>query len=103
MSPKSPRTFHYHACAHVFSANFDRPFHHQIDIQAPTALPVIGGHGHSRVEEVQFREFISFKKGYTHVSGGHQAEDDSNNTLATAVLEHLNMFDILTADRIVSR
>src|SRR5215813_2620194 len=103
MSPKSARTFHYHACAHAFSAHFNRPFHHQIDIQAQSALPVIGGHGHSRVEGFEFRDFISFKKGYSHVSGSHQPDDDSNNTLATAVLEHLNMFDVVTVDRIVSR
>jgi hypothetical protein len=104
MSPKSPsRTFHYHACAHAFSASFTRPFHHQIDIQAQSALPVIGGHGHSRVENFEFRDFITFKKGYSHVSGGHQADDDSNNTLATAVLENLNMFDVLFVDRVVSR
>lgn len=103
MPPKAPRTFHYHACAHAFSANFTRPFHHQIDIQAQSALPVVGGHGHARVEAFEFRNFISFSKGYSHVSGGHQADDDSNNTLATAVLEGLNMFDVLTADRVVSR
>jgi hypothetical protein len=103
MSAKVPRTFHYHACAHAFSASFTRPFHHQVDIQAQSALPVIGGHGHSRVENFEFRDFISFKKGYSHVSGGHQADDDSNNTLATAVLENLNMFDILSVDRVVSR
>ena len=78
MSPEPTRTFHYHACAHAFSASFTRPFHHQIDIQAQSALPVIGGHGHSRVEGFEFRDFISFKKGYSHVSGGHQAEDNSN-------------------------
>jgi hypothetical protein len=103
MSPSRVRTFQYHACAHAFSANFHRPFHHQIDIQAQSALPVIGGHGHARVDNFQFCSFISFKSGYSHVSGGHQADDDSNNTLATAVLEGLNMFDVLTADRVVSR
>ena len=103
MSPKPPRTFHFHACAHAFSANFTRPFHHQIDIQAQSALPVIGGHGHSRVDSFEFRSFISFKQGYSHVSGGHQADDDTHNTLATAVLEGLNMFDVLTVDRVVSR
>ena len=103
MPPKPAPTFHYHACAHAFSAQFTRPFHHQIDIQAQSALPVVGGHGHARVENFEFRDFISFKKGYSHVSGGHQVEDDSNNTLATSVLEHLNMFDILTVDRVVSR
>lgn len=103
MPPKVPRTFHYHACAHAFSANFTRPFHHQVDVQAQSALPVIGGHGNSRVEGFEFRDFISFKKGYSHVSGGHQADDDSHNTLATAVLENLNMFDVLSVDRVVSR
>jgi hypothetical protein len=103
MPPKTPSTFHYHACAHAFSALFTRPFHHQIDIQAQSALPVIGGHGHARTENFEFRDFISFKKGYSHVSGGHQVEDDSNNTLATSVLEQLNMFDVLTVDRVVSR
>ncbi len=102
MSPIPARTFHYHACAHAFSANITRPFHHQIDIQAQSALPVIGGHGHSRVDDFEFRNFISFKKGYSHVSGG-RAEDGSNNTLATSALEHLNMFDIVTVDRVVSR
>ena len=103
MSQKIARTFHYHACAHAFSAQFTRPFHHQIDVQAQSALPVVGGHGHARTENFEFRDFISFKKGYSHVSGGHQADDDSNNTLATSVLEHLNMFDVLTVDKVVSR
>ena len=103
MSPKRLQTFHYHACAHAFSGTFTRPFHHQIDIQAASALPITGGHGHARVEKFQFREFISFERGYSHVSGGLQVDDKSYNTLATAVLEGLNMFDIFTADRIVSR
>lgn len=103
MSPKSPRIYHYHACAHACSGHLSRPFHHQIDIQAPSALPTIGGHGHIRVENFQFREFISFKKGYTHVSGAHQDDDDSNNTLVTATVEGLNVLDVLTADRIVAR
>jgi hypothetical protein len=103
MSRNPVRTFHFHACAHAFSGNFTRPFHHQIDIQAASALPVTGGHGHARVENFEFARFISFKAGHSHVSGAHQAEDDSNNTLSTAVLEGLNMMDVLTADRIVSR
>lgn len=103
MSPNPPRTFHFHACAHAFGGRFTRPFEHQIDVLAPSALPITGGHGHNRVENFQFRQFISFKAGYSHVSGGHQEEDDSHNTLSTAVLEGLNMMDVLTAERIVSR
>jgi hypothetical protein len=103
MSPKPSRTFHYHACAHAFSGSFTRPFSETIDVQAPSALPIIGGHGSSRIENFQFREFISFRKGYTHVSGAHQADDDSNNTLVTSTVEGLNILDVVTADRIVAR
>ena len=102
-SPEHPSHFHYHACAHAFSARFTRPFDEHIDVLAASALPVTGGHGSARVENFQFHEFISFKKGYTHVSGGYQDSDKSNNTLVTSVLEDLNMMDILTADRVVCR
>jgi hypothetical protein len=63
---------------------------------------VTGGHGCARVDNFRFREFISFKAGYTHVSGSPD-KDESNNTLVTATLEGLNMMDVLTADRVVSR
>src|SRR5260370_18212473 len=102
-SQRAFSTFHYHACAHAFSGRFARPFDHLIDVQAASSLPVIGGHGNSRVENFQFREFVSFRKGYTHVSGAHQADDDSNNTLVTSTVEGLNILDVVTADRIVAR
>lgn len=103
MSPKPPSTYHFHACAHAFSGHFTRPFAHQIDVQAATSLPITGGHGNARVENFQFREFVTFRKGYTHVSGAHQADDDSHNTLVTSVVEGLNLLDIVTVDRIVAR
>lgn len=102
MSPEPLRTFHYHACAHAFSGSFTRPFNETIDVQAASSLPIIGGHGNSRVENFQFREFVSFRKGYTHVSGAHE-DDGSNNTLVTSTVEGLNIMDIVTADRIVAR
>src|SRR5215469_155498 len=100
---KNNPLFQYHANAYAFSGHFTRPFEQQIDVQASSSLCVTGGHGCARVENFQFRNFISFKAGYTHVSGGHQADDDTNNTLVTSVLEGLNMMDVLTADRIVGR
>lgn len=95
--------FQYHANAYAFSGHFTRPFEQQIDVQASSSLCVVGGHGCSRVDNFQFRNFISFKAGYTHVSGGHQADDDTNNTLVTSTIEGLNMMDVLTADRVVCR
>lgn len=114
MSPEPFHTFHYHACAHAFSGHFKRPFEHQIDVVAASVLPVTGGHGQARVENFQFREFLSFRKGITHVSGADQEERirDANgrekvvlshNTLVTSTVEGLNLLDVVTADRIVAR
>jgi hypothetical protein len=103
VASRSLSHFHYHASAHAFSAKFTRPFHEEIHVQASSTLPTTGGHGSARVENFKFHEFISFKAGYTHVSGGFQDSDQSNNTLVTSVLEGLNMLDVLTADRIVCR
>lgn len=103
MSPAPFRTFHYHACAHAFSGHFKRPFEHQIDVLAASALPITGGHGQARVENFQFREFLSLRKGTTHVSGARQDDDKSHNTLVTATVEGLNLLDMVTADRIVAR
>src|SRR6516225_8831974 len=103
MAPEPVSNFHYHASAHAFSGKFTRPFHEEIHVQAASTLPTTGGHGSARVENFKFHEFISFRVGYTHVSGGFQDSDQSNNTLVTSVIEGLNMLDILTADRIVCR
>jgi len=103
MTPGSPSYFHYHASAQAFSGRFTRPFDEHIDVQAATSLPVTGGHGSARTENFRFHEFLSFKRAYSHVSGGFQDSDDSNNTLVTSVVEGLNMMDILTIDRVVCR
>jgi len=108
MSPNPISTYHYHAGAHAFSGHFTRPFEHQIDVLAASTLPITGGHGQARAENFQFREFLSFRRGYTHVSGAEQKEKDLNdklsyNTLVTSTIEGLNLLDVVTADRIVAR
>jgi hypothetical protein len=105
MAEKQSRRFHYHASAHALSGQFTRPIQHVIEVQAATTLPTIGGHGHSRVDDFRFNHFVSFKAGYTHVSGSEQREADKvfHTTLVTATLEGLNFFDVLTADRLVAR
>jgi len=103
MSPNPYSTFHYHACGHAFNAHFTRPFDELIEVQAASSLPITGGHGKARVENFQFREYISFRKGYSHVSGADQQDDSSHNTLVTSVVEGLNLLDIVTVDRLVAR
>ncbi|HVM74291.1 MAG TPA: choice-of-anchor P family protein [Candidatus Saccharimonadales bacterium] len=97
--------FLYHAWAHAFSGHFTRPIERLIEVQAGVSLPITGGHGSSRVENFRFNETVSFKSGYSQVSGSEKFIDDRciHTTLATSVVEGLNILDVITADRIVSR
>ena len=101
--------FLYHAWAHAFSAHFTRPINQMIEVQAGVSLPITGGHGHSRVEDFRFSSTASFKVGYSQVSGSEKFIEAGNKercihtTLAMSVVEGLNILDVITADRIVSR
>jgi len=101
--------FLYHACAHAFSAHFTRPVERLIEVQAGISLPINGGHGSSRVENFRFNETVSFKAAYSQVSGSEKFVKDGNaekcvhTTLASSVVEGLNILDVITADRVVSR
>ena len=105
----SKRTFHYHASAHALSGQFWRPFQRVIEVQAPTVLPSIGGVGNSRVDNFRLDNLVSFKAAYTHVQGSELEVKDkgqsriTHTTQVTSTVEHLNILDVVTADRIVAR
>jgi hypothetical protein len=105
MPAPAPRTYHYHANAHVLSGRLTRPIQHVIEVQAATSLPSIGGAGSARVENFRFNEHVSFKASYSHVSGSEKEQKGEiiHTTMATAVVEGLNILDVVTADRIVAR
>lgn len=105
MSPSPFRTFHYHANAHVVSASFTRPLQHLVEVQGASSLPTIGGHGRGQVADFRFNEFLSVKRGYTHVSGSPVEVEGKKyfTTLVTAVAEGVNILDVVHAERIVAR
>ena len=103
MCAYEPVGFHYHADAFALSGEFVRPLKGQIEVQAGTSLPFVGGHGHASAEAFNFGEFVSFKKAYSHVSGSRNGDAGNHTTQTTSVLEGLNVLDVVTADRIVMR
>ena len=105
MAASAYRTFHYHANAHVLSANFTRPLQHLVEVQGASSLPNIGGHGSNLVEDFRFEHFLSVKRGYTHVSGSSVEVEGKKHftTLVTAVAEGVNILDVFHAERIVAR
>ncbi|MGA8144119.1 MAG: hypothetical protein WB987_09555 [Candidatus Acidiferrales bacterium] len=104
MQKENPRkTYIYNAHGHALSGHIKRPLDQLIEVQAGMSLPAIGGHGSSRVENFRFNQFVSFKCGHTTVSGSKSEEDGSHTTLVTSAVEGLNVLDVVTADRLVTR
>lgn len=97
--------FHYHASAHALSGQLTRPVQRMIEVQAGIALPSTGGVGSSHVVDFRIDDVLSFKRGYSHVSGSVKQDNErtTHTTHATAAIEGLNILDVVTADRIVAR
>jgi hypothetical protein len=95
-------SFHYHADAYAFSGEFFRPVKRLIEVQAGISLPFIGGHGQASVENFSFDHIVTFRRGYSHVSGSKSSKGN-HTSHTTAVIEGLNILDMVTADRVVAR
>jgi hypothetical protein len=98
-------TWHeYHAEAHVLSGHLQRPIDEKIERQAPVALnDRRGGHFTRSAQDFSIEGLISFTKGETRVSGARSLKNNGWVTLSTSIMEGLNVFEIITADRVVSQ
>ena len=98
------RTHTYHAEADVLTATFEQPLKAEIRPQAYVNLPGRGGYLSERAQDFRLESVVSFESAYTQVAGN--VSDKPNGgwvTLATAVVEGLNVLDVVTADRIVAQ
>jgi len=94
----------YHAEAQVLSGHLQRPINQKIEPQAPVTLnDRRGGHLTRYAKDVSIEGLISFTRGETRVSGARSLKNNGWVTLSTSILEGLNVFEIITADRIVSQ
>ena len=94
--------FHFHAEGHALSGEFHHPGRTLIEAQAATSLPTIGGHGHAEVHHYGCQDFARFSAAHTNVSG-RWIRNKVALTHATAVIEDLNVLEVVTADRVVAR
>ncbi|HYM74738.1 MAG TPA: hypothetical protein VE377_02075 [Candidatus Dormibacteraeota bacterium] len=94
----------YHAHAHVLSGRLQRPIEQKIEEQSPVGLhDRRGGHFARFSENVNIEGLISFTKGKTRVSGSRSLKTNGWITLSTSIMEGLNVFEVITADRLVSQ
>jgi hypothetical protein len=103
----------YHAEAHVLSGHIEHPVKRSIEDYGRITLEKTRREGHftESVGETSIEGLITFKKGYTSVSGT-QLKNKKDMwgklhsgwvTLSTSVLEGLNVFEVVTADRMVAQ
>jgi hypothetical protein len=101
---KQTPSHEYHAEAHVLSGELKRPIEQKIEPHAPVALKdQRGGHLTRFTEDVNIEGLISFKRGHTRVSGSKSLKHHGWITLSTSTLEDLNVFEVITADRVVAQ
>jgi len=101
---KETPTHDYHAQAHVLSGHLKRPIEQKIEEQSPVTLnDRRGGHFTRFSQHVSIEGLISFSKGKTRVSGSRSLKTNGWVTLATSILEGLNVLEVITAERIVSQ
>jgi hypothetical protein len=105
MAEDKPREHHYHAEATVLSGDLSHPLKQEIKPQTNAKLSVEGGYLSEHSEPYRLEGLISFDKAYTQVAGGEDPKGKENgwSTLATTVIENLNVLEVITADRIVGQ
>lgn len=94
----------YHAKALGISGKIQRPIKEDIEDQARVSLDDRrGGHFERFVEEMSLEGFVTFKRAESRVSGHRNPKNNGWVTLATSIVEGLNVFEIITVDRVVSQ
>jgi hypothetical protein len=100
---EKPLEHEYYSDAQLLEAEFKRPLTRKIEPQARLSLENDqDGYSFQQVGQYNANGLISFESGYTRVSGS-KSEVHGWVTLATTVVEGLNILDVITADRIVAQ
>ena len=106
MSKPKPTPVEYHEYdvdAQLISGELRRPLVYKIGEQGFLSLEGESDHHFfQRAEPYSANGLISYRSGYTRVSGSY-SQKHGWVTLAAAVVEGLNVLDVITADRIVAQ
>jgi hypothetical protein len=105
MNPFDPKEDQYflQADANALGGYLEAPVAKLIPTLAPVSLPPVGGFAMARSEAFNFDEIVSCSSAHTRVSGQACCKDGSASILVTAVIEDLNILEVVRADRIVTQ
>lgn len=93
--------FRYQATAYALSAHLEQPISQVVDKQALVELPADGSYSFQTAAAFRLEGVLSYSSAQTQVAG-HKGSD-GYNTLATSIIENLNLLDVVTADRVVAQ
>jgi hypothetical protein len=102
MNASRRRVFYYHANASPIGGTFTRPAVHTAHSHGSSSLAQAGGHASARVSNYRIDGLISANEVYSEIYGSENAATGSWTTVVTAVVEGLNIFETVTADRVVA-
>jgi hypothetical protein len=98
-----PGDHKYYAKADVFSAELELPIQRTIAPEALVQLEPGGQYQYQPAGPLQVEGIFSYRSGYTQVAGHPSTKLKGFTTLATSVVEGLNVLDVITADRVVGQ
>jgi len=94
----------YDAEAIALFGELQLPLLHKITPQLFVKLPRDGGYLNQRGREYRVESVLFYASAYTQVGGNPEVKTDrGSNTLVTAVIEGLNVLDVVTADKVVAQ
>jgi hypothetical protein len=95
---------YYFAEATALTANLLLPLKRDIEPQAFAQLPAEGGYKAQQVQAFKLQSVLSYDAAHTQVAGNRETKPGRGyTTLVTAVVEGLNILDVLTADLVVAQ
>jgi hypothetical protein len=94
--------YSFRADANALGGILKKPFHKPIPTLAPVSLPAAGGFAKARSEAFTLDNIVSCSSAYSRVSG-QEEEDGSISILVTAVVEGLNLLEVVEAERVVAQ
>lgn len=96
------RRFLYHAHGSAIGGAITQPFKADIESNATSSLPIIGGYASTKSGPYHLKDIVTFSSAHSYTSG-IQTPDGAYNTVITSIVENLNILNVITADAIVGR
>ena len=102
-SPDPKKLYSLRADANALGGFLEAPFAKVLPTLAPVSLPPVGGLASARSEAFTLDGIVSCRSAYTRVLGQECCTDGSASILVTAVIEDLNILEVVRAERIVTQ